>query len=56
MDLNKRAKEIVEKIIYATIATASKDGQPWNSPVYCAYDEDYNFYWSSWTENQHSKI
>lgn len=55
MNLSKRAKEIIEKIIYITIATSSKDGQPWNSPVYSAYDEDYNFYWASWRENQHSK-
>ncbi len=28
---------------------------PWNSPVYSAFDKDYNFYWASWKENQHSK-
>lgn len=50
-----RAKEIIEKIIYLTVATVSADGQPWNSPVYCAYDADYTFYWASWRENQHSK-
>ena len=55
MDLSKRAKEIIKEIIYITIATCSNDGQPWNSPVYSAYDEDYNFYWASWKENQHSK-
>lgn len=55
MNLNKRAREIIKEIIYITIATSSKDGQPWNSPVYSAYDEDYNFYWASWKENQHSK-
>jgi general stress protein 26 len=49
------AKEIIEKIQYITIATVSKDGEPWNTPVYSAYDEDYNFYWISWKENQHSK-
>ena len=54
-DLNKRAREIIEKILYITIATSSKGGKPWNSPVYSAYDEQYNFYWNSWTENQHSK-
>ena len=50
-----KAKEIIEKIQYITIATSSKDGVPWNTPVYSAYDEDYNFYWASWKENQHSK-
>lgn len=52
--LNKRAREIVEKIIYITIATSSKDGQPWNSPVYSAYDEKYNFFWASDQNGQHS--
>lgn len=51
----QKAKEIIEKIQYITIATCSRDGVPWNTPVYSAYDEDYNFYWISWRENQHSK-
>lgn len=55
-DLNaEKAKKIIEKILYITIATSSKDGGPWNSPVYSAFDENYNFFWVSWKENQHSK-
>jgi hypothetical protein len=50
-----RAKTILEKIRYATIATVSKDGKPWNSPVTHEYDEDLNIYWSSDKNNQHSK-
>lgn len=50
-----RAKKIIEKILYITIATASKDAVPWNSPVYSAFDEDYNFYWASDQNGQHSK-
>lgn len=50
-----KAKEIISKILYITIATSTKDGQPWNSPVYSAFDENYNFFWISWTKNQHSK-
>ena len=53
--MEQKAKEIIEKIQYITIATVSKDGEPWNTPVYSAYDEDYNFYWNSWKESQHSK-
>ena len=52
---SERAKEIISKIQYITVATYSKDGEPWNSPVYSAFDEQYNFYWASWVENQHSK-
>lgn len=29
--------------------------QPWNSPVYSAFDSDYNFYWVSDRHSQHSK-
>ncbi|MBI4599486.1 pyridoxamine 5'-phosphate oxidase family protein [Candidatus Uhrbacteria bacterium] len=53
--LLKRAKEIIEDIEYLNIASVTKDGLPWNSPVYCSYDKDISFYWMSWKENQHSK-
>jgi uncharacterized protein YhbP (UPF0306 family) len=52
---NKRAKEIIEEILYITIATASKDGKPWNSPVYSAYDKNYNFFWASAIDAKHSQ-
>lgn len=54
-DLNKLAKKIIEKILYITIASVTPEGLPWNSPVYLAYDKNYNFYWASWKDNQHSK-
>jgi nitroimidazol reductase NimA-like FMN-containing flavoprotein (pyridoxamine 5'-phosphate oxidase superfamily) len=47
--------ELIEKICYLTIATVDPDGQPWNTPVYGAYDTEGNFYWGSNTESQHSK-
>ena len=43
--LSKRAKEIIERVIYITIASISDDGRPWNAPVFSAYDEDFSFYW-----------
>jgi len=52
---NKRAAEILRKIRYATIATASKDGKPWNSPVAHEYDNQGNVYWFSDKQNQHSQ-
>lgn len=55
MTNEEKAKEIIERIIYITIATCSKDGVPWNTPVYTSYDEDYNFYWASDQNGQHSK-
>ncbi len=48
-------KNIVTSVQYASVATVSKDGVPWNSPVFIAFDDKYNFYWASWRNNQHSK-
>lgn len=54
-DLIKKSKGIIEKIEYLNLATITPEGLPWNSPVYCSFDKDLNFYWLSWKENQHSK-
>ena len=54
-ELVSRAKEVIEKILYITLATSDTKANPWNSPVYSAFDKNYTFYWISWTENQHSK-
>lgn len=51
---NKRVSEIINKILYVTIASVSEDGKPWNSPVYSAFDKDLNFYWFSDKNSQHS--
>lgn len=56
MDKNvRRAAEIMEQIVYATVATADESAKPWNSPVYYAIDDDLNLYWSSDNKGQHSK-
>ncbi|MBI2888685.1 MAG: pyridoxamine 5'-phosphate oxidase family protein [Candidatus Liptonbacteria bacterium] len=56
MDFTKRAKEIIEKILYITIASVTPDGKPWSSPVYSAYDKkNYTFYWVSPVTTQHTK-
>lgn len=52
---NTRAKEILETIQYATVATVTSDGKPWNTPVAHEIDADHNIYWFSDKENQHSK-
>jgi general stress protein 26 len=54
-ELIQKAKEIIEKIIYITLATATTDGIPWNTPLISAYDEKYNFYWRSAKDAIHSK-
>lgn len=50
-----KAQSILDRIDYATLATVDPNGNPWNSPVYCAYDENYNIYWGSHIESQHSQ-
>jgi len=50
-----RARDIVQRFIYVTIASVSAEGDPWNSPVYSAYDDQANFYWSSSPLAQHSR-
>lgn len=54
---NKKARKIIRDNIYITIATASKDGNPWVSPVYSSYDKKtYVFYWISPKNTLHSKL
>ncbi len=47
-------RALVQRIQYATVATVSADGNPWNSPVYVSYDDNGNFFWASAHANQHS--
>lgn len=54
-DLIKEAAKVLKEILYINIASITPNGKPWNTPVYCAYDEDINYYWLSWKLNQHSK-
>ena len=53
--MEQEAAEILKKIIYATIATATTAGVPLNSPVYAVYDNELNFYWASSKASQHSR-
>jgi hypothetical protein len=53
---NQKARQVIDRIKYITIATVDQNGQPWNTPVASfRFDNDYIFYWASWTDNQHSK-
>lgn len=54
-DLRTAAQNIIHKIQYCTVATVNSDGSPWNSPVFCAYDEKYNFYFSTDTMSQKAR-
>jgi general stress protein 26 len=52
----KNAAKIVKTNIYATIATASLNGEPHVSPVYFSFDEDLRLYWASAVDAKHSKL
>jgi len=54
-NLIEKAAKIVKNILYINIASITPDGKPWNSPLYCAFDKNLNYYWLSWKLNQHSE-
>ena len=47
------ARRTLRHVATVALATASRDGQPWNTPVYAAFD-GRAFYWSSLTDAVHS--
>ena len=49
------AKHILRTVKYATLATVTSDGLPWNSPVRFVHDEELNVYWFSNKDSQHSR-
>ncbi len=53
-ELIDRAKELLNSIQYINVASVTPDGLPWNTPVYAKFDEQLNFYWSSWIQAEHS--
>lgn len=55
MDNSEKAKAIIAKIPYITIATISEDGMPWNAPVFAACDKNFTFYWGTYRDSQKSK-
>lgn len=52
---DERAREIIAKNVFMTLATCGKDGKPWASPVNYAVDKHYNFYFVSSKKSQHVK-
>src|SRR5437588_12267592 len=56
MSENSRlAQAILSQLTYITLSTATKDGVPWNAPVYAAFDEAYTFFWVSAKYARHSQ-
>lgn len=54
MNAEDVAAKLLDSIQYATIATSDSNGEPWNTPVFCAHDR-YTIYWSSHPEAVHSQ-
>lgn len=48
-------KKIIEDVIYLTLATVNKQGVPWCTPVFTAFNKRYIFYWASGFETRHSE-
>lgn len=55
MDLIERARETLQRIANASLATVSRDGLPWNSPVFVAWSPSLAIYWSSHRDSVHSQ-
>jgi nitroimidazol reductase NimA-like FMN-containing flavoprotein (pyridoxamine 5'-phosphate oxidase superfamily) len=54
VQLATRVAELLTLQPYFNVATES-NGQPWNSPVWAAWDGEFNLYWSSWVNAVHSR-
>jgi nitroimidazol reductase NimA-like FMN-containing flavoprotein (pyridoxamine 5'-phosphate oxidase superfamily) len=52
----EKARKMIAENIYLTLATASKDGVPWISPLMFAYDSNYNLFWPSGKDALHSQL
>jgi hypothetical protein len=50
-----RARELLTAVRYVNIATASRVGVPWNTPVYAVWTSELTCYWSSWIQAEHSR-
>lgn len=55
MNYRSPAEKILKDLIYATVATCDSKNNPWNTPLFFAYDQDLNMYWSSHPDSVHSK-
>ncbi|HEY9848428.1 MAG TPA: pyridoxamine 5'-phosphate oxidase family protein [Leptolyngbyaceae cyanobacterium] len=54
-EIIEKARQIIKNTVYCTVATCSKDGFPWASPLLFVYDELWNIYWSSAITARHSQ-
>ncbi len=53
--VDDKARFLMERLRYMAISTTSKRGEPWAAAVFFAHDQDYNLYFISAVDSQHSK-
>lgn len=53
-NLQTRAKSIINENLYLTLGT-STGGKPWVTPLFFAFDSQYNIYWASPHDSRHSQ-
>ncbi len=51
----EQAQYILEHNKYMVVATSTKSGKPWASPVFYAHDDNFNFYFLSAIDSLHAK-
>lgn len=56
MSDKEKVDKILQENLYMTISVASKIGDPWIANLYYVYNTDYNFYWYSPKDSDHSQI
>ena len=54
-ELLHQAHRILSSSLYSSLSTCSSDGIPWNSPLFFAFDAQFNIYWSSAITSRHSQ-
>src|SRR5688500_8071978 len=52
-DYLRRISDLLDRIEYASVATVSDDGRPWNTPLYFARNRE-SVFWISTRHAQHS--
>ncbi|MDM9379720.1 pyridoxamine 5'-phosphate oxidase family protein [Chlorogloeopsis sp. ULAP01] len=50
-----KASRIITNNIYCTLSTCGIDVSPWVTPLFFAYDDEWNLYWSSAIVSKHSQ-
>jgi uncharacterized protein YhbP (UPF0306 family) len=55
LDLGQHVRGLLDVNRYLTLGTVNSDGSPWTSPVFFAAAGEWEFYWLSDLEAQHSR-